>query len=217
MHEETNNPKEINATVLVAHPDDETIWAGGLILENPDWNWTIICLCRANDGDRAPKFYRALEMFGAKGIMADLDDGPEQNPLDLNILEDTIVDLLSCRPVNLIFSHSPYGEYTRHLRHEEIGKSVIKLWEEKRIKTDELWLFAYRDNNMRHVPKPIPDAHFHLPLGGNVFKAKRALISSVYGFSNESWEFKACNWTEAFWCFLNAEDASKWFKKHSRK
>ncbi|GAB3665305.1 hypothetical protein GCM10028791_40980 [Echinicola sediminis] len=212
-----NYPNEINATILVAHPDDETIWAGGLILENPNWNWTIICLCRANDRDRAPKFYRALEVFGAKGIMADLDDGPEQKPLDLNSLENIIVDLVSSKPMNLIFSHSPFGEYTQHLRHEEIGKSVIKLWQEKRIRTDELWLFAYHDNNLRHVPKPIPDAHFQLPLGGKVFKAKRALISGVYGFSHESWEFKACSWREAFWCFRNAEDATKWLNKHTNK
>ena len=44
------------AVVIVAHPDDETIWMGGFILDNPDYNWTILSLCRASDTDCAPKF-----------------------------------------------------------------------------------------------------------------------------------------------------------------
>jgi LmbE family N-acetylglucosaminyl deacetylase len=28
--------------VIVAHPDDEVLWAGGLMLMHPDSNWTVI-------------------------------------------------------------------------------------------------------------------------------------------------------------------------------
>jgi LmbE family N-acetylglucosaminyl deacetylase len=31
--------------VIVAHPDDETLWAGGTILEHPSNDWFIVCLC----------------------------------------------------------------------------------------------------------------------------------------------------------------------------
>ena len=43
-----------SAVVIVAHPDDEVIWCGGLILQKPDWDWTILSLCRATDRDRRP-------------------------------------------------------------------------------------------------------------------------------------------------------------------
>ena len=36
------------AAVIVAHPDDETLWAGGTILMHPETKWTIIALCRKN-------------------------------------------------------------------------------------------------------------------------------------------------------------------------
>ena len=49
------------AAVIVAHPDDEIIWCGGTILMNPDLQWTVLVLCRGNDADRAPKFYRVLK------------------------------------------------------------------------------------------------------------------------------------------------------------
>ena len=34
------------AAVIVAHPDDETLWAGGTIMMGRDYNWQIISLCR---------------------------------------------------------------------------------------------------------------------------------------------------------------------------
>ena len=70
-----------SALVIVAHPDDETLWAGGTILMHPETRWTVVALCRRSDPDRAPKFRRVLELLGASGDMGDLDDGPEQTPL----------------------------------------------------------------------------------------------------------------------------------------
>ena len=58
--------------VIVAHPDDETLWAGGTILMYPEWDWFVVTLCRANDPDRAPKFHRVLEILHAKGDMGNL-------------------------------------------------------------------------------------------------------------------------------------------------
>ena len=59
-----------NAAVIVAHPDDETLWAGGFILSNPHTNWFIATLCRKSDPDRSKKFSLALQSYGAMGAMA---------------------------------------------------------------------------------------------------------------------------------------------------
>ena len=68
--------------IIVAHPDDETLWAGGTILSHPLWKCFIACLCRKSDEERATKFYKTLQIFRSDGIMGDLDDGPDQKPLD---------------------------------------------------------------------------------------------------------------------------------------
>ena len=60
--------------MVVAHPDDETIWMGGTILMNPQIRWTIFSLCRADDRNRAPKFKKVCKYYGARGIISDLDD-----------------------------------------------------------------------------------------------------------------------------------------------
>ena len=61
--------------LIVAHPDDETLWAGGTILSHPTWKFFVVCLCRESDEDRAPKFYKALKVLKSEGVMGDLDDG----------------------------------------------------------------------------------------------------------------------------------------------
>ncbi len=65
--------------MIVAHPDDETIWMGGTILANPQTKWTVLSLCRADDKDRAPKFRKVCRFLGAKAIIADLDDEEKLN------------------------------------------------------------------------------------------------------------------------------------------
>ncbi|MCX6280152.1 MAG: hypothetical protein NT004_18980 [Bacteroidetes bacterium] len=112
--------------VIVAHPDDETLWTGGTILSHPKWQWFIVCLTRSLDTDRSLKFHRVLNIFKAEGIMGNLDDEPDQKPMDEQEVESRILELLPARHYDLLISHNPTGEYTRHLRHEETGTAVIK-------------------------------------------------------------------------------------------
>ena len=99
-----------SVAIIVAHPDDETLWAGGTILSHPEWEVFILCLCRKSDKNRAPKFYKVLKILGADGIMGDMDDGPEQIPLDNTEVENTILQLLPNRHFNLIITHNLTGE-----------------------------------------------------------------------------------------------------------
>src|SRR5215216_5029704 len=87
-----SRPKSV--AVIVAHPDDETLWSGGTILSQPSWGWFILSLCRRDDPDRAPKFYQTLEILRAEGKMSNLDDGPEQTPLDGKQIQERIIRLL---------------------------------------------------------------------------------------------------------------------------
>ena len=65
---------QTKALVIVAHPDDETIWLGGTMAKFPQVSWTILSLCRASDKDRAPKFKRVGAHFKARSIITDLED-----------------------------------------------------------------------------------------------------------------------------------------------
>ncbi len=203
--------KEIKTVaVIVAHPDDEILWTGGTILSHPSWNVFVISLCRGNDADRAPRFFNELKKLGAKGKMGDLDDGPEQKPLDEHEVEQAILNLLPAKHYDLIISHNPSGEYTRHARHEEIGKAVIKLWHVNKISAGELWSFAYEDGNKEYYPKPIESANIYRLLTKPIWLRKYSIITDNYGFDKESWEAQTTPKGESFWQFTNSEDAMHW-------
>jgi hypothetical protein len=50
-----------NCAMIVAHPDDETLWAGGLMLLHPESRWTVMTICRKSDADRAARFQRVMQ------------------------------------------------------------------------------------------------------------------------------------------------------------
>ena len=197
------------AAVVVAHPDDETLWCGGYILAHPEIDWQIVTLCRASDPDRAPKFRRALEQLGAVGEMADLDDEADQVPLPIEQIQETITRLLAGYSYSLILTHGPKGEYTRHRRHEECCRSVVELWRSGSIATNRLWLFAYEDGGHAYLPRVRDDADRRDMLPENVWLEKRRLITDVYGYAPESWEAQATPREEGFWCFDSAQAAAK--------
>jgi LmbE family N-acetylglucosaminyl deacetylase len=196
--------------VLVAHPDDETLWAGGTILSHPSWNWYIVSLCRASDPDRAPRFYQALHELGAAGTMGDLDDGPEQTPLDTLLVQRIILGLLPPGRPDLLITHDPGGEYTRHRRHEETARAAIALWDTGRLAADELWTFAYEDGGRQYLPRPVGSAAIHMALPEPVWQHKFAIITRTYGFPEDGFEARTTPRSEAFWRFTQRAEAARW-------
>lgn len=196
--------------IIVAHPDDETLWAGGTVLLHPEWQCFIVCLCRREDAERASRFYNALKILTSEGIMGDLDDGPEQEPLDEKEVERMILDLLPSRHFDLLITHNPSGEYTTHLRHEETSKAVITLWHAGKVSADELWTFAYEDGRKTYYPKSVENAPIHYILASQIWLRKYRIITQIYGFDKNSWEANTTPRIESFWQFFNSNDAVNW-------
>ncbi|HUX22568.1 MAG TPA: PIG-L family deacetylase [Spirochaetia bacterium] len=201
-----------NALIVVAHPDDETLWAGGLILSHPRWYVSVASLCRGSDADRAPKFRRACSALKATGCrIADTDDGPEQNPLSIESIEETILGLYPAEHWDRVLTHSLHGEYTRHRRHEEVARAVVDLWARGRLCADELWMFAYEDEGRRKLPEAIPGADLVVPLTDQIYRKKLEIITELYGFDTESWEARATPRVEAFWRFSEPQKVAQRF------
>lgn len=195
--------------LIVAHPCDETLWAGGTILSHPSWDWFIVCLCSKGEPDRVLKYKEALQLLRAEGVIGDLDGRSDQKPLNDTEVEQTIKNLLPAHYFDLIISHHPIGEPTSNIWHEAIGKAVIKLWHSEEISAAEFWAFAYEDENKTYLPKPIETAKIRKVLSKRIWSKKMSIITGTYGFDQSSFEAKTTASAESFWTYTSSFGARK--------
>lgn len=145
--------------------------------------------------------------------MADLDDGPEQLPLADDVLEQALLNCLPHRSFQRILTHSPLGEYTRHRRHEEVARAVLRLWLAGTLSAPELWLFAYDDDGGSRLPSALPSADIHHELSPEVWQEKYRAITDCYGFAQASWEARVTPRSEAFFRITTAGQAAAWLEQ----
>jgi hypothetical protein len=129
------------------------------------------------------------------------------------MVKKAILKLLPAKHFDLIISHNPAGEYTRHLRHEEVGKAVINLWCAGEISSDELWAFAYTDHYKKHLPVADENASRSRLLTKRIWLRKYRIITEIYGFEKGGFEAETTPKTESFWQFTDPSVAKKWLKK----
>ncbi len=117
----------------------------------------------------------------------------------------TILALLPERDYDLLLTHAPCGEYTRHRRHEEVSKAVRVLWRDGTLRARYLWQFAYEDGGGAYLPRPQRDAGLQVRLSDALWTRKYDMITRLYGFGADSWEARVVPRTEAFHCFPKQE------------
>lgn len=192
--------KKIRAAVVVAHPDDETIWMGGFILKHPDYDWTILTICRAKDKDRAPKFFRVAKYFSAKGIMNDLDDEGELSiKQTVPIIKKILEKKLAKQKFDFIFTHGSDGEYG-HPRHKGAYLAVKEMVKRGEIKTENLYFFNYEKKSKKEFAPPIAKdrSDFTLRLTKTEYAKKKGVMSEIYGFDPDGIDANYCTNPEAF-------------------
>jgi len=190
------------ALVIVAHPDDETIWMGGTILRNKSWNWVIFSLSRKDDPDRAPKFIKTCSRYGAQPIIADLEDN-ELKPVSTEEIVSKIKENLKIFDYDYIYTHGENGEYG-HLRHQEIHQAVRFMVVSGGLKCRKLFYYSYEPGGKSvpgilelKIPLPKKNSDSYTLLNNEEFKAKIQLIAE-YGFKPNSFERLSCSRKEAF-------------------
>lgn len=105
--------------MIVAHPDDETLWGGGHLIEG---DYLVVCLTNAKNSTRSAEFQKAMEVSGDSYLMLSYPDKVLGKRDSWKQVEDDIAAdlklLLSAKKWDRIVTHNPEGEYghQHHIR-----------------------------------------------------------------------------------------------------
>lgn len=113
--------------MIVAHPDDETLWGGGHLSQG---HWFVVCLTNGDNSTRAREYRKVLNHLGVKGIILsypDLTNGQRDDWT--SVKSDMLKDLqtvIQYKKWEMIVTHNPEGEYG-HIHHQMTSARVTSV------------------------------------------------------------------------------------------
>ena len=151
--------------LVVAHPDDETLFFSGALLKQKDKPWIVICVTNGNaDGAgqaRAKQFQAACKKLKvSQAIHLQFPDIYEKR-LDINEL---IEQLQQFSEPSEVYTHGIVGEYG-HPHHQDVSCAVHRFYGD-RIK---VWVPAYNC-----------EADFTVKLSADEYKLKSNIYAGIY-------------------------------------
>ena len=138
-----NKGKIKKILLTVCHPDDEALWIGGLVHELSKFSILEIYVICLSGGGIGIKTIREEEFFQCKKIAkykgGIVLEGKLNQALQRmeNILDKIKYGLknfnLTLDSIDLLITHSPYGDEHRHPHHMQVSKEIFKLSKKNKI------------------------------------------------------------------------------------
>ena len=117
--------------MIVAHPDDETLW-GGAHLNDDDY--LVVCITNSSNKIRAEEFKNAMNLSDDQFLMLNYPDKVMFRRDDwknvYNQIEDDIEKIISLKKWKLVVTHNPDGEYG-HAHHIMTNNIVTSVYNKK--------------------------------------------------------------------------------------
>lgn len=181
----TKNPiTKPNALILIAHPDDETIFSGGLLLTYPQWNWTIICATWSLASIRGQQLAQAVKIYHhqysvniSQLVLLGFPDGRTKNKINKHQLISKLATIH--KDFDIVFTHNSKGDYG-HPSHGAVHQAALSLY-------SNIWEFII-PTNQYVAPQPFKTTTHVLPLSKQLLTKKRKIFTSCHRTEQYLWE-----------------------------
>ena len=148
------NASQYKKLMIVAHPDDETLWGGANLIKD---RYFVVCLTNGYNLPRAKDFKKILKFTNNSGIILNYPDKQDSirddwSKVETGILKD-LSKLLNYQYWDKIVTHGPDGT-TGHIHHKKIFKYVTTI-AKKYNKYNNLYYFG-KCYKKTKIPKNLP-------------------------------------------------------------
>lgn len=146
----------MDKVMIVAHPDDETLWGGSHLIED---EYLVVCITHGWNANRRTAFIDTMKKTNDKYLILDYPDARKQFPdgsyeTDLlstcrAALQKDIEKIISYKKWKQVITHNPFGEYGKY-HHQQVSKSVTNAFNKYCKSGSELWYFGryYKPENI---------------------------------------------------------------------
>lgn len=123
------NLSNVNKLMIVAHPDDETIWGGAHLAED---DYLVVCITNGDNEIRNKEFFKVLDVSADNGIMLRYPDKTrgERDSWDRvrTKISADLEKIISYKEWELVVTHNPKGEYghAHHIMTNNIVTNIMK-------------------------------------------------------------------------------------------
>lgn len=184
--------KESQKLMIVAHPDDETIWGGSHLLEG---NYLVICLTNGNNAVRKKEFMNIMKETHNQGLMFDYPDktdGKRDQWIHVRQkIEKDVAYILNKKEWKMVVTHNPLGEYG-HIHHR-LTSQIVSI----EATNQNLYYFGkyYKKNKVPETLKKINQKNYDqkMKLIQDYSSQKKVMKHLDHMMSHENW-VKAKDW-----------------------
>lgn len=164
---------DYDSLMVVAHPDDETIWGGDHLLNG---KYVVVCITNGNNSKRRAEFASVMKQTGSVGLILTYPDktaGKRDNwDSCREQIQKDIDTIVKQKNWSVIATHNLNGEYG-HIHHQ-MTSAITTSSAEKAELTNQLYYFGtyVKAKNMK---KSNYQQYLTNPLTGDELEAKLSL------------------------------------------